>query len=43
MAGFDILHLFHTDFEEICQPDIHYGRKNADYQTLLAEALENML
>ena len=23
--------LFHTGFEEIREPDIHYGRKNADF------------
>lgn len=30
MAEADILHLFHTGYAEIREPDIHYGRKNAD-------------
>ena len=31
MARSDILHLFHTGYAEIREPDIHYGRKNADF------------
>ena len=31
MAEADILHLFHTGYAEIREPDIHYGRKNADF------------
>ena len=31
MAKSDILHLFHTGYVEIRNPDIHYGRKNADF------------
>lgn len=30
MAG-SILHLFHTGYAEIREPDIRYGRKNADF------------
>lgn len=31
MAESDTLHLFHTGYAEIREPDIHYGRKNADF------------
>ena len=31
MAESDILHLFHTGYAEIREPDIRYGRKNADF------------
>ena len=31
MTKSDILHLFHTGYAEIREPDIHYGRKNADF------------
>ena len=31
MTESDILHLFHTGYAEIREPDIHYGRKNADF------------
>ena len=31
MAEPDILHLFHTGYAEIREPDIRYGRKNADF------------
>ena len=31
MAKSDFLHLFHTGYAEIRDPDIHYGRKNADF------------
>lgn len=31
MTESDILHLFHTSYAEIREPDIHYGRKNADF------------
>ena len=31
MAKSDMLYLFHTGYAEIRDPDIHYGRKNADF------------
>ena len=31
MAEPDILHMFHTGYAEIREPDIRYGRKNADF------------
>ena len=31
MTGCDILRLFHTGYAEIREPDIRYGRKNADF------------
>lgn len=27
----DIIRLYHTGFAQIIEPDIHYGRKNADF------------
>ena len=37
MARSDILHLFHTGYAEIREPDIHYGRKNADFGQAVRE------
>ena len=31
MMKSDMLHLFHTGYAEIRDPDIRYGRKNADF------------